>query len=204
MTLNSLRKNIKMNFITKTAFILSASLGLMTTSVQAQQGNVAATGWFKACNEVGGNKICNVQFRVVTTQGNQVITTLNLIEVSGEVDRKIFRIIVPTGRSLPPGVQVQVDGKRAVTIPYAYCRPQVCAAEAILNDELVKIFKAGGGLEVTSMNFQSKPNKVPITLKGFTAAYDGPPIKQEDLASREELLKKQLEESLKQQQGTAN
>ena len=204
MTLNSLRKNIKMNFITKTALILSASIGMMTASAQAQQGNVGATGWFKTCNEVGANKICNVQFRVVTTQGNQVVTALNLIEVSGEVERKVFRVIVPTGRSLPPGVQVQVDGKRAVTIPYAYCRPQICAAEAILNDELVKIFKAGGALEVTSLNFQSKPNKVPITLKGFTAAYDGPPVKQEDLASREELLKKQLEESLKQQQGTAN
>lgn len=198
MTLNSLRKNDTMKFITKTAFILSASLGLMTTSATAQQGNIKATGWFKTCNEIEGNKVCNVQFRVVTTEGSQVVTALNLIEVTGKVERKIFRILVPTGRSLPPGVQVQVDGKRAVTIPYAYCRPQLCAAEAILNDELVKIFKAGGTLEVTSLNFQSKANKVPITLKGFTAAFDGPPVKLEDL------LKKQLADKLKQEQETEN
>lgn len=194
-----------MKFITKTAFLLSASLGLLTTAATAQQqGNIKATGWFKACNEVEQNKVCNVQFRVVTTEGNQVVTAINLIEVTGDVNRKVFRIIVPTGRSLPPGVQVQVDGKRAVTIPYAYCRPQLCAAEAVLNDELVKIFKAGGGLEITSLNFQSKANKVPITLKGFTAAYDGPPVKQEDRATRAELLAKQLEDKLKQEQETAN
>lgn len=196
-----------MNRITKTAFLISASFGLMTSSAysqQQQQGNVAGSGWFKVCNEVEDNKVCNVQFRVVARQGNQIITSLNLIEVSGAVKRKVFRIIVPTGRSLPPGIQVQVDGKRAVNIPYAYCRPNICAAEAVLNDELVSIFKAGGGLEVTSLNFQSKPNKVPVTLKGFTAAFDGPPIKQETPASREELLKKQLEDKLKQQEGTAN
>lgn len=179
---------------------MTASLGLMTASAQAQQGNVKASGWFKSCNEVEESKVCNVQFNVVTTDGNQLVTSLNLIEISGKVERKIFRVIVPTGRSLPPGLQVQVDDKRAVTIPFAYCRPQICAAEAGLNAELVKIFKAGGSLKVTSLNFQSKANTVPITLKGFTAAYDGEPVKREDPASREELLKKQLEEKLKQQE----
>lgn len=190
-----------MNSIAKTAFLLTASFGLFATPSVAQQqgGNVKATGWNKICNDVGESKVCNVQFSVLTTQGNQLVTSLNLIEITGETKRKIFRVIVPTGRSLPAGIQVQVDGKRAVTIPYAYCRPQICAAEAVLNDDLVKIFKAGGSLQVTSLNFQSKPNSVPVTLKGFTAAFDGPPLKQEDTTSREELLKKQLEEKLKSQ-----
>lgn len=194
-----------MKFIAKTAFIISASFGLMTTSAYAQQqGNVAATGWFKTCQNIEDGKICNVQFRVLVKQSKQLIAAINLIEITGKVKRSFFRVIVPTGRSLPPGIQVQVDAKRAVTIPYSYCRPQICAAEAGLNDQLVKIFKAGGSLEITSLNFQSKPNKVPITLKGFTAAFDGPPVKQEDPASREELLKKQLEDKLKQQTGTEN
>ena len=33
-----------------------------------------------------------------------------------------------------------------------------------------------------------------MTLKGFTAAYDGPPIKQEKLKERQDELAKQLEE----------
>ncbi len=200
MTSTILRKHKAMNFIAKIAFTLSATAGLMATpALSQQQPKVKGSGWIKTCNEVDNSKVCNVQFNVVAGN-NQVVTAVNLIEVTGEVKRSVFRVIVPTGRSLPAGIQVQVDGKRAVTIPYAYCRPQICAAEAALNAELVKIFKAGGGLEITSLNFQSKPNAVPVTLKGFTAAYDGPPVKQEDPASREELLKKQLEEKLKQQQ----
>lgn len=184
----------------KTALIAVAGAGLLVQTAHAQQrGNVKATGWFKVCNDVENSKVCNVQFRVLTNEGNQLITSLNLIEVSGEVKRKVFRVLVPTGRSLPPGIQVQVDGKRAVNIPYAYCRPNVCAAEAVLNDQLVSIFKAGGSLEVTSLNFQSKPNKVPVTLKGFTAAYDGPPVEQESNESREEILRKQLEQKLQSQ-----
>jgi len=185
------------------AVIAAAASSLLAIPSFAQtqgQGNVTGSGWFKTCNEQGENKICNVQYRIVTNQGNQLITSLNLIEVDGSPDRRVFRIIVPTGRSLPEGVQVQVDGKRSVVIPYAYCRPQVCAAEARLNDELVSVFKAGGGLEVTSLNFQSKQNVIPVTLQGFTAAYDGPPLEVPDATSREEQLKKELEEKLKQQQ----
>ncbi len=198
--LNSLWKRYKMNFFTKTALVLSATFAMTSLSANAQQqGNITASGWFKVCNDVQNSKVCNVQFRVLTREGNQLITSLNLIQVTGEQKRSVFRVLVPTGRSLPPGIQIQVDGKRAVNIPYAYCRPNVCAAEAVLNDQLVQIFKAGGGLEVTSLNFQSKPNKVPITLKGFTSAYDGAPLEQETTQSREELLKQQLEQKLQQQ-----
>lgn len=192
-----------MKRLAKSALFL-ASMSLMSGHAVAQQGNVAASGWFKTCNEAQGSKICNVQYRIVAKEGNQLVTSLNLVEITGNLKRKVFRIIVPTGRSLPSGIQVQVDGKQSVVIPYTYCRPQICAAEAALDDKLVNVFKAGGSLEITSLNFQSKPNKVPVTLKGFTAAYDGPPIKQETPESRGELLKKQLEEKLKQEQGTAN
>ena len=205
MSLNLISRNYnKMKFFAKTAFAASVLLGSFATASFAQQGNVSASGWFKTCNEAQGSKVCVVQYRVIANEGNQLVTSLNLVEITGKLQRRVFRIIVPTGRSLPPGIQVQVDGQRSVVIPYTYCRPNICAAEVALNDELVKVFKAGGRLDVTSLNFQSKPNLVPVTLKGFTAAYDGPPIKQEDPASREELLKKQLEEKLKQEQGTAN
>ena len=189
-----------MSKISKKLFLLpflSAGIALGVMSAQAQQaeGNAKASGWFKTCDEQGANKVCNVQFRVITNAG-QVVTSLNLVEVTGEIKRRVFRIIVPTGRSLPPGIQVQVDGKRAVAIPYTYCRPRVCGAEVALDDKLVGIFKAGGKLDVTTINFQGRQNPVPITLKGFTAAYDGPPVKREDLAARQEELKKQLEQKV--------
>ncbi len=189
-------KNIFKTIISGSALLLMSAV----SSTAQEQGNVGASGWFKTCDQQGENKICNVQFRVVAKQGGQLITSLNLVEITGAVKRSIFRIIVPTGRSLPKGIQVQVDGKRSVVIPYTYCRPQLCGAEVQLNDQLVNVFKAGNGLVVTSINFQEKQNAVPITLKGFTAAYNGPPVKREsEAASRENVLKQQLENKLQQQ-----
>ena len=182
-------------------FGILASIFVVNTAFAQQQpspqNNFQASGWFKTCEDAGANKICNVQFRVITRNG-QNVTTLNLIEVSGEPERRVFQIIVPTGRSLPDGIQVGVDDKRAATIPYTYCRPQACTAEVKLDDGLVGIFKRGGAVTITTLNFQKQQNPVPITLKGFTAAYDGPPIKPDNAASRERQLREQLKKKAEQ------
>lgn len=183
-----------MNIRGISALIASCMLAFIASSTNVNAQNAKASGWYKTCDENDGNKICQVQFQVVSPK-NQLLTSLAFINFSGEVDTSIFRVVVPTGRTLPNGIQIQVDGKNASVVPYTFCRPRICAAEVKSNDSLINVFKNGGKLEVTSINFQGKPNPVPVTLKGFTAAYDGEPRKREE--SRQEILKKQLEEKLK-------
>ncbi len=187
--------------------MLAASLASTAVFAQTQQsGRVEATasGWFKTCNERDGSKICNVQFRISANNGAN-LTTLNLVEVTGKVERRVFQIIVPTGRSLPQGIQLTIDNKRATTIPYLFCRAQGCNAEVRLDDNLVNVFKRGGGVEVKTINFQGQENPVPITLKGFTAAYDGPPLKLEDQATRQQNLADQLKKKAEElETGTNN
>lgn len=173
--------------------------GASTSEAQALRSN----GWYKACSDQGNNKICNVQFQAVASTG-QVVTSVNLAEISGELNRRVFQITVPTGRSIPPGIELQVDGKKATAVPYSFCTPRVCAAEVKLDDSLVSILKAGGEMVVASTNFQGKKNPITVTLKGFTAAYDGPPIKREELEGRQQKLadelKKKAEETQKKLQ----
>lgn len=190
--------------------LIAATASLLPTTAHAQQqggaSQVRTSGWFKTCNERDGSDVCNVQFRVVG-QGGINITTLNLIESKGAVERRVFQIFVPTGRSLPQGIQIQVDGKRAAAVPYLHCRPQGCTAEVPLDDKLVDVFKKGGRLDVATINFQGQQQAVPITLKGFTAAFDGPPVdrnKQRDRQlSLQEELKRKAEEKRKQESGAA-
>jgi len=165
---------------------------------QQQQGQVTvkASGWYKVCDEGNQGKVCSVQFQVVT-QDNRLVTGLNLVEVEGEIKRRFFRIVVPAGRSIPPGVKLAVDGKQASAIPFIVCKPRFCSAEVGLNDDLVKVFKAGGEIVVSTVNFQGTPQSVPVTLKGFTKAYDGPPVKREDAVSaQQDKLKEQLEQKV--------
>lgn len=184
---------------------LVGSTSLAFAQQQSSGGQARASGWFKTCAERGGSELCNVQFRVVTANGVN-ITTLNLVESKGDAKRRVFQIVVPTGRSLPQGIQIQVDGKRAAAIPYLYCRPQGCTAEVRLDDSLVGIFKKGGKLDVTTINFQGKEQPVPVTLKGFTSAYDGPPVKRDEQTQRQqdlaEELRKKAEEKRKKEEGS--
>ena len=186
------------------AMVLSASATVAgTTFAQEQaQSNFRNTGWFKACGEVGENTVCNVQFRIIAAQNNQPVVSVNLIEPQGEGLRSLFRVVVPTARALRSGISLVVDGKRGATIPYLFCRPTSCSAEIGLNEDLVKVFKGGGKLDIVTEDFRGQQNVFPVTLKGFTAAYDGDPIKPEDPQQSQLKLQEQLKqkaEELKQQ-----
>lgn len=179
---------------------LLCSAGMVMQAAQAQTpSNIRGSGWAKTCQQQNENKVCSVQFRVVANN-NQVVTLVSLITVEGKVNRKVFQVAVPSipPKSLPPGIQIQVDNKQAAKVNYSFCRPQVCVAEVGLTDDIIKVFKAGGALQVASTSIQGQPIIVPVTLKGFTAAFDGPPQEPEEtIESSQEKLKKQLEEKVK-------
>ncbi|MFI0843239.1 invasion associated locus B family protein [Mesorhizobium sp. IMUNJ 23232] len=158
--------------------------GLAPASAQQQQ---VPQGWFKACTKQEEVDICNVQ-NMVTASNGQLVTGLSLIEIKGKVNRKVFQVTVPTGRLVPPGIGLQVNGGKAQKLDYVICFPDRCVAEIQLSDGLVNSFKKGNDLTLTSINFQNQPNPVKVSLQGFTGAYDGPPMQQSDLADRQKKL----------------
>jgi invasion protein IalB len=149
--------------------------------------NQMPRGWFKACSKQQDVDICNVQ-NIVMADTGQLMTGVSLIDIKGKVNRKVFQITVPTGRMIPPGVGVQIDGGKAQKLDYVICFPDRCVAEAQLNDTVIGSFKKGQKLTLTSINFQNQPNPIDISLAGFTDAYDGPPLKQSDLEDRQKKL----------------
>ena len=206
----------------KTIKIAAAVIGVASTSILAllampatAQENPPTNGWFKVCSKQEENDICNVQFQSVASTG-QVVTAVSLAEIKGKINRKVFQITVPTGRLIPAGIKVKVDDKKEVTIPYAFCFPQSCMAEVQLDDNLINLLKSGKAMVVSSTNFQNKPNPVNVTLEGFSGAYDGEAIKQDELEKRQRELadelrkkaeaqrKKLQEEQEKAKTGTAN
>ncbi len=154
--------------------ILAAAAGLVAlTGVPAQAQQAAQPqipqGWFKACTKQQDVDICNVQNIMIADSG-QLLTGVSLIEIKGKVNRKVFQISVPSGRLIPPGIGLQVNGGKAQKIDYVICFPDRCVAEAPLNDALVGTFKKGTELTLTSVNFQNQPNPIKMSLSGFTAA----------------------------------
>ena len=187
---------MRANLIKTIAFLMSASIAAAgaVSSASAQQQNApnVPQGWFKVCSKQEDNDICNVQFIRAANTG-QLLTAVNLIQITGKVNRAIFQIAVPTGRVIPAGIGMQIDGGQTQKINYAICLPDRCIAEAPLTDALVASLKKGGELTLTSINFQNQPNPIQVSLSGFTAAFDGEPLKQSEVESRQQQLQQAIE-----------
>jgi len=168
------------------ATVLSATAGL------AQETH-KSSGWYKACSDQGNTKICNVQYQAVASTG-QVITSVNLAEITGESERKVFQITVPTGRMVPPGLTVKIGEKEARKVPYSFCTPRICAAELPLKNDLIADLKTGNSINILSVNWQGKENPIDVTLDGFATAFEGDPIQRDELAARQKKLEEELKE----------
>jgi len=168
-----------------------ASLLPVAGSAMAQQ---VPAEWFKVCSPQADNNICNTQYTMIADT-RQLITAVNLINVTGKVNQKVLQAVVPTGRVVPAGVQLQIDENKPQTLNYSVCFPDRCIAEAELSDALIASMKKGKVLKVTSVNFQRQPNPINVSLSGFTQAYDGPARAQPELAERQQ----KLDDALKSQ-----
>jgi invasion protein IalB len=167
--------------------LLAANLSPAMAQQQPQQQQQVPQGWFKACSKQEDVDICNVQNITVASTG-QMVTGVSMIELKGKVNRKVFQVSVPSGRLVPPGIGLQIDGGKAQKLDYVICFPDRCVAEAALTDQLVASFKKGQEITLTSVNFQNQPNPIKVSLKGFTGAYDGEPMQQSDIEDRQKKL----------------
>ena len=168
---------------------------LSYSTVSAQQARTQS--WVKVCSKVGETDVCNVKYDVVTSTG-QLVTAVNLLQSKGKTNRRIFQVAVPSGRYIPEGIKVQIDTGNTNTLPYSLCLPDRCLAEIQLSEGLVKALKAGGELTLTSTNYRASKNPVKVTLKGFTSAFDGPPLKRNEVENRQKKLQEELQKKAKE------
>ena len=89
---------------------------------QQQQQQQIPQGWFKACTKQEDVDICNVQ-NIVSASTGQVVTGISLLELKGKINRKVFQVTVPTGRLVPPGIGLQIDGGKAQKLDYRALLP---------------------------------------------------------------------------------
>lgn len=182
----------KLTVKARIALIAAGAAGILAAGVASSFAQQVPQGWFKICSKQEDTDVCNVQNLLMADSG-QLLTGVSLIEVKGKVNRKVFQVSVPSGRLVPPGVGMSVDGGKAQKISYAICFPDRCIAEVALTENMVGAFKRGGELILTSVNFQNQPNPIKISLKGFTDAFDGPPLQQSDLDAKQKKLQEEIE-----------
>lgn len=190
-------------------------IGLSTSAVFAQdtganaQGAAAQQpkGWFKVCevDKQTTKETCAVNIQIVNEK-NAPIAQARIVEQKG-APAKLFTVIVPPGLLIQSGLRIQIDGTNLGTAKYQICTPRACIAEARFDGKLITAMKRGQNLQIIGIGQDRKPAGFPVSLTGFTAAYDGPsadPSKflaaqeetvQEKLRKATEARKKQLEQN---------
>ncbi|MGM0583741.1 MAG: invasion associated locus B family protein [Pseudomonadota bacterium] len=147
---------------------------------QTQQPSVEVTAthgdWEVAC--VDGEAPC-IMRQVGSTEGQEVMeVSLRRIEAQqtqqGTVEA-VMDIRVPLGVLLREGVSIQIDDGEAQRGAFSICVPNGCLMREPLPNAFVTQLKRGITAKTSfalARNGESQRLEVPISLNGFTAAYD--------------------------------
>jgi invasion protein IalB len=173
-----------------------ADAGAAAAATNGANGNP----WVKLCGEDKNAKkeICFVQ-RELRTDSGQFLASAGVREVKGE-SRRILLLQTPVGMLIQPGMRVQIDAGKQDAAKYTICFPNACFAELPITDQFVGSMKKGGDLVLTTLNQQAKAVSFKLSLKGFTAAYDGPAIDTAALQRQQEQLQSELQRKAKEAQ----
>ena len=122
----------------------------------------------------------------------QPVVAAVLIEPEGE-PRKILRITLPLGMSLPPGTRAIIDQGQPMTAPYVICFNNGCMADYEASQSLIETMKRGQGLVIQGINGAGQAISLMLPLNDFAKAYDGPPTDPKELDRRNEEDRKKFE-----------
>ena len=85
------------------------------------------------------------------------------------------QLLAPLGTLLTTGVSFSVDGAPGKRYNFNHCEPGGCIAKIGLTDGDIAAFKGGSAATVTLRPAEAPAQivKVPMSLKGFTAGFEG-------------------------------
>ena len=179
----------------------------------AAQPQDFASGWRKVAvpNPEDASAPILLVSQEARDQNNVPIAEVTIVIEPGKDKRML--IVVPQGFLLPPGVRLQVDQNEPLPGQYITCMSNTCQAEAKITDDFVTQMKRGANLVVAVATLpEGQGRGVGLSLKGFTAAYDGEPLDIEKykaereafnamLQQRAEANRRRLQEQQQQQAG---
>jgi invasion protein IalB len=137
------------------------------------------SAWIKLCDTSardGNKELCFLNHEKIDGQtGSTMLAVTAGIPAGGMKQQVVVTLPEAAMLSLPAGVRLQVDNGNPILLVYAYCYAMNCRATTDLTQELLKNLRKGKELTVTYVNLQGKAIDTPVTLTGFSVAYDGPP-----------------------------
>lgn len=160
------------------SLLISLLLAMSFASVHAAEDAIPTFGdWAKNCEtskdpEGVEQEICYVFQTVSNKENGQMIMQVRVGFAPGKND-PIMIVTLPLGALLPPGAAFMVDGADPVKLPFLACGREGCTTVGQpLSEAVISAMRKGdqGSVRVALLNQKVLP--VPVSLKGFTRAYN--------------------------------
>ena len=151
--------------------------------------------WIKVCeqNEQAQREMCITSFELRDQRGGFLATVGARVFTSGEQEKRLL-ISVPPGMLLRPGFRVQIDEGEQVAGHYTLCIPQRCFGEIEADaGDLFEKMKAGNQVILLTITSRGQTVPFPVTLTGFTAAFDGSPTDVSELQANRERFREEMQ-----------
>lgn len=131
------------------------------------------TNWSAKCDQddLGEKTNCRVVQSIQLTKTKQTLLSVLVRRPSGDV-RPLMTLNLPHGLYLPAGTTIKIDQTQAFGVPVETCDAKGCYASLSVEDEMLTALKKGATMIVTFQNLARQPINVPVTLVGFTAAFE--------------------------------
>lgn len=155
------------------ALLAGVLLGLAALA-GAQEATRTFDDWTLSCGTPQGSdkEMCSAAQVVQNKETEKSLLAAVVGYIPGTQDMAM-EFTVPLGVILPAGIRLQVDDSEEIgRAPYLMCTPQGCTGIWKLEDQAVAALKKGLTLKVIVLNSQQRPVAVPVSLRGFTAAYN--------------------------------
>jgi invasion protein IalB len=137
---------------------------------KAQQPRVA---WVANCTSPGRGQPqeCAMEQRAVARENGQVIGLIS-IRVPSQTRKPVTMVQLPLNLFLPAGINVDIDGDMTQNQAFQTCNQQGCFVGFPISDALLKQMFTGGKLNITFQYLDKKPVTLPMSLEGFTDAFN--------------------------------
>lgn len=140
--------------------------------------------------------ICLTHHERLDGNSGMVLVSAAIRQVEGS-EHEHLMIMVPLGMAIPPGLKAAVYTKeqwekaskneeiddselKPIDLKFSLCHASGCTAEVEANKDIIDQMKAGGGMMILAMNAQAQPVGFPVPLDGFTDAFGGDPVDNEE------------------------
>jgi invasion protein IalB len=90
----------------------------------------------------------------------------------GDHDEPVAVLTLPLGVSLRVGVKIQVDEEKPALAPFEYCDQVGCRVNMRIPEKSLEMMKKGKQMMVSFADLKRKEIKLPLSMEGFTDAFN--------------------------------